>query len=383
MISDTELKKFFQCKYPKDLTHTTEVGSPSEYDLDRIEAEKLVGKRWEDIGPNLLQEFFDIASWLNPRAFHYFFPAFIKQSQIDMKKTSLLVDSLINMLADVEVGVLWPESEKIVEAKLLAEYPEIAKTVDSIDNKSISGRRHERWKLFTKQQWVLIKKWLNWINQDKRWEVDRDGLRKAIKNADEWQIKTNVMPIKKTRTNMILLVLTMLAYFSSLHLASAFYDPGAQRWLNRDPILEKGGINLFAFVLNRPIDLGDIHGLRRDPFTNASDGCPDDAHCDGISNAAGYCLGNCVPDPPPPPPNSPPPTTPTLPPPLPPLPPTPPQPPALWNCPPFYYFWNGPTGSRNFFGPPNHQLPWFILPPYRPPVSPPVWPTGLPPKFML
>jgi hypothetical protein len=65
------------------------------------------------------------------------------------------------------------------------------------------------------------------------------------------------------------------------------------------------------------------------------------------------------------------------------LPPPSPPPPALWNCPPFYYFWNGPTGLRNFFGPPNHQLPWFILPPYSPPVSPPIWPTGLPPSFML
>jgi hypothetical protein len=185
-ISDAELHKAFQREYPKDLVRTTDGESPSECDFDRIEAEKLVGKRWEDVGPDLLQEFFDVASWLNPQAFHYFFPAFIKQSQVDMEKTSLLVDSLIDMLADVVVGQ-WPESLKDVEAKLLAKHPEIAETIGSIDKKAMSARRQERWELFTKQQWDLVRKWLNWINQDEKWEVDRNVLRKAIKNAENWQ----------------------------------------------------------------------------------------------------------------------------------------------------------------------------------------------------
>jgi RHS repeat-associated protein len=29
-----------------------------------------------------------------------------------------------------------------------------------------------------------------------------------------------------------------------------FYDPNTQRWINRDPIEEKGGINLYTFVFN-------------------------------------------------------------------------------------------------------------------------------------
>src|SRR5207249_11803613 len=33
-----------------------------------------------------------------------------------------------------------------------------------------------------------------------------------------------------------------------------FYDPSMQRWLNRDPILEYGGINLYGFVSNDPVD---------------------------------------------------------------------------------------------------------------------------------
>ena len=187
MISDAELQQVFRREYPKDLARTTEGESPSEYDCDRIEAEKLVGKRWEDIGPDLLQEFFDVASWLNPRAFQYFFPAFIKQSQVDVEKTSLLVDSLISMLADG--GVHWPESLKDAEAKLLSENPEISEAIESINEKDLSAWRQERWKLFTEQQWALVRKWLNWINQDERWEVDRDVLRKAVKNADDWQIK--------------------------------------------------------------------------------------------------------------------------------------------------------------------------------------------------
>jgi hypothetical protein len=194
-ISDTALHEVFQREFPKDLTRVTE-GKLFEFDDDRTEAEKLRGQNWENIGPNLLQDFFDLPAWLNPRAFHYFFPAFIKQSQADMKKTSLLVDSLIDMLADIEIGK-WPESVKDVEAKLLEEHPEISDTLASIDQKQVSARRRERWELFTKQQWALVRKWLNWINQDERWEVDRDVLQKAIKNADDWRTRRVGGPIQR------------------------------------------------------------------------------------------------------------------------------------------------------------------------------------------
>jgi RHS repeat-associated protein len=39
-----------------------------------------------------------------------------------------------------------------------------------------------------------------------------------------------------------------------------FYDPYLQRWLNRDPIGEEGGINLYAFVGNGPLGLIDPFG---------------------------------------------------------------------------------------------------------------------------
>jgi RHS repeat-associated protein len=40
-----------------------------------------------------------------------------------------------------------------------------------------------------------------------------------------------------------------------------YYDPNLQRWLNRDPIQEAGGINLYGFVGNNPINFVDPYGL--------------------------------------------------------------------------------------------------------------------------
>jgi RHS repeat-associated protein len=40
-----------------------------------------------------------------------------------------------------------------------------------------------------------------------------------------------------------------------------FYEPGLQRWLNRDPLGGEGGINLHAFVHNDPINWIDTDGF--------------------------------------------------------------------------------------------------------------------------
>ncbi len=40
-----------------------------------------------------------------------------------------------------------------------------------------------------------------------------------------------------------------------------FYSPGLGRWLNRDPIAEPGGLNLYGFVDNDPIGNVDLFGL--------------------------------------------------------------------------------------------------------------------------
>lgn len=40
-----------------------------------------------------------------------------------------------------------------------------------------------------------------------------------------------------------------------------FYEPSLQRWVNRDPIGERGGLNLYTFVGNTPLQLLDPYGL--------------------------------------------------------------------------------------------------------------------------
>lgn len=47
-----------------------------------------------------------------------------------------------------------------------------------------------------------------------------------------------------------------------------FYDPSVQRWLNRDPIEERGGLNLYAFVFNKPTRSIDAWGLRECPVNH-------------------------------------------------------------------------------------------------------------------
>src|SRR5258708_34469680 len=43
-----------------------------------------------------------------------------------------------------------------------------------------------------------------------------------------------------------------------------YYDPGLQCWINRDPIGESGGINLYAFAGNSPLGAVGQWGMRID-----------------------------------------------------------------------------------------------------------------------
>ena len=40
-----------------------------------------------------------------------------------------------------------------------------------------------------------------------------------------------------------------------------WYDPGTGRWLSKDPIRVVGGMNLYSFVLNKPINCNDFDGM--------------------------------------------------------------------------------------------------------------------------
>jgi RHS repeat-associated protein len=44
-----------------------------------------------------------------------------------------------------------------------------------------------------------------------------------------------------------------------------YYSPQLGRWINRDPIEESGGNNLYGFVRNDPVNGWDIQGLVREP----------------------------------------------------------------------------------------------------------------------
>jgi RHS repeat-associated protein len=71
------------------------------------------------------------------------------------------------------------------------------------------------------------------------------------------------------------------------------YDATLGRWLSRDPIEEEGGLNLYAYALNDPVNLRDPSGLSphdrqptrqpQEPLCTAENpyGCPPGYVCDG------------------------------------------------------------------------------------------------------
>ena len=62
----------------------------------------------------------------------------------------------------------------------------------------------------------------------------------------------------KTIPPLLKCLLLLIAFSNFAH---AFYDPGQGRWLSRDPIEERGGVNLYAFVENDGIGGVDRLGL--------------------------------------------------------------------------------------------------------------------------
>lgn len=62
------------------------------------------------------------------------------------------------------------------------------------------------------------------------------------------------MNLKKVCSLFLLLFGTVIPTFG-------FYDPNTGRWLSRDPIEEEGGINLYQFAKNNPINFYDKLGL--------------------------------------------------------------------------------------------------------------------------
>ena len=78
----------------------------------------------------------------------------------------------------------------------------------------------------------------------------------------------------KTRLKIIWIAMLVLPLLGSLQIASAYYDPSAQRWVNRDPIGELGfewafhrnsiqieESNRHIYLKNSPINKWDSFGL--------------------------------------------------------------------------------------------------------------------------
>ena len=64
----------------------------------------------------------------------------------------------------------------------------------------------------------------------------------------------------KARLKLKWRLLAIVGLFAVLPTVRAYYDPAAQRWLNRDPLGEGGGRNLYGFISNNPLSWIDTDG---------------------------------------------------------------------------------------------------------------------------
>ncbi len=68
-----------------------------------------------------------------------------------------------------------------------------------------------------------------------------------------------------------------------------YYDPSQGRFINRDPIAEAGGVNLYAFVSNNPISAFDYLGLKeREETVTGNDGKPYKIKYDDATGGTAY-----------------------------------------------------------------------------------------------
>jgi RHS repeat-associated protein len=93
---------------------------------------------------------------------------------------------------------------------------------------------------------------------------------------------TRTYLIMKTRMKRLVRVLTSLTLLLVPQLASAYYDPGLQRWINRDPLQESGfarrrgsapvsepeALCLYRYADNDPVHNIDAFGLRIGDYGN-------------------------------------------------------------------------------------------------------------------
>ena len=136
--------------------------------------------------------------------------------------------------------------------------------------------------------------------------TDASGTVVARYDYDPWGRSTTVIGTNKPDFNF-----TGLYQHAKSGLDMAvyrFYDPDLGRWLNRDPVEERGGVNLYRYVNNDPISKTDLSGLspwygnycgpgnRPGPPANCVDtACKrhDDCYAKcGVAGLSGALLGN-------------------------------------------------------------------------------------------
>lgn len=196
MVTEEELLKCFPVEYPENLDYLSR-STPEEEPHDseaRDETIKYKGKRWVDVSTELLEECYDIPLLFNPRAFHYFFPAFIKQTQNTPEKNDLLIDCLMDLLAEETI----PDVESIQQTKKILqkfepefkdEIEEITDSLLVIDKVSLIEWVGERFKLFNLSQLYLIKKWMCFIISCESLCIDKERIEAAEKNIDRWILR--------------------------------------------------------------------------------------------------------------------------------------------------------------------------------------------------
>jgi RHS repeat-associated protein len=64
-----------------------------------------------------------------------------------------------------------------------------------------------------------------------------------------------------------------------LYYGYRYYQPGTGRWISRDPINERGGLNLYGFVANSPVQTYDILGLSVGDTRHPKGKCSFDQSC--------------------------------------------------------------------------------------------------------
>jgi hypothetical protein len=109
------------------------------------------------------------------------------------------------------------------------------------------------------------------------------------RNATSAQPHATAMKTQKIQPTLLAVVLFTLLV---AHTALAVYDPSTGRWLQRDPIGEAGGINLYQFVGNNPLGYVDPTGLSQQDVSRILDGY---SQATDEMNKAGHRVSWCPP----------------------------------------------------------------------------------------